>query len=87
MTLDEQKQLIELMSKYNTIDRKIIQSNLVYHIDASGYKNKFIAEKMRVTDQTIYGWRKSDKFNIPTFETALKLCDLLQIPITELLKN
>jgi DNA-binding XRE family transcriptional regulator len=86
MTLQEQKQLVELINHYNSIDRKTLQNRIILYIDKSGYKNKALADFLGVSEQTIYGWRKADKFNVPAFETAIKLMDILNISITELIR-
>ncbi len=86
MTLEDQRELIKLIDKYNNTDKKIIQKNIINLLDESGYKNNFVADKVGVTEHAVYGWRKTDKYNTPTFEKALKLVDLIGVKVTELLK-
>lgn len=89
LTLQEQKQIIELINCYNSTDKQRIQRRLIKYIDESGYKNKALADFIGVSEQTIYNWRKTtlDKVITPSFEMALKLCDVLNLPITELIKG
>lgn len=88
LTLQEQKQIIELINCYNSTDKQLIQRRLIKYIDESGYKNKALADFIGVSEHTIYSWRKTtlDKVITPSFEMALKLCDVLNLSITELIK-
>ena len=86
MTLQEQQELEQLINQYNSTDSAIIKQNIIKFIDASGLKNQYIADRMNLNIQTIYLYRQPQKKTNIDFITALKLCNVLGIGITELIK-
>lgn len=87
MTITEQKQLIELINKYNQIDKDIIKSNLKNYIDASGYKLQYIADQAGLSIQTIYQIRKVYNSYKVGFVVALYLANVLNITIIDLMQE
>jgi DNA-binding Xre family transcriptional regulator len=87
MTLQEQQELEQLINQYNSTDPTIIKQNIIKYIDASGLKNQFIADKMQLDIQTIYLYRQPKKKTNIDFIRALKLCNVLGISITDLIKG
>jgi DNA-binding Xre family transcriptional regulator len=87
MTLTEQQELEQLINQYNSTGSAIIKQNIVKYIDASGLKNQYIADKMGVNIQTIYLYRQPQKKTNIDFIRALKLCNVLGISITDLIKG
>lgn len=86
MTLTEQQQLEQLINQYNSTNSTTIKQNIIKFIDASGFKNQYIADRVQLNIQTIYLYRQPQKKTNIDFITALKLCNVLGISITELIK-
>jgi len=86
MTLQEQQKLEQLINQYNSTDSAIIKQNIIKFIDASGFKNQYIADRMQLNIQTIYLYRQPKKKTNIDFQIALKLCNVLEINIIELIK-
>lgn len=82
-----QTELQKLIEKYNNIDPTTIKQNLVRHIEQSIYRrnSKALANIVGVDLQTIYLWRQPKKGSNISFESALKVCNVLGISITELI--
>ena len=87
MELTEQKNLEELISKYNNMDSALIKKNIIKYIDQSGYKNIFISKRVGVDIQTIYSWRQPQRKYKVSFELAIKLCNVLEISILQLIEK
>jgi len=85
MTLQQQKELIKLISQYNQTEKETIKANLKKYMDESGYKLPYIAEQTGASLQTIYQIRKVFNSYKVDFIMALNMCNVLNIPITELL--
>lgn len=81
-----QQQILELMEKYNSIDRKRLTVNLstVYRI--YGFKNKDIMRDFGYTSYKVNSWSAMSSPNVPTFEDALRLAVRYGFSIEELLK-
>jgi len=86
MDILQQKQLIHLISQYNSTDKDIIKANIKRFIDASGLKNQYIAEQSKLSIQTIYQIRKVYNSYKVDFIPALLISDILNINITELIQ-
>lgn len=86
-TTIDQTELQKLIEKYNSIDPATIKQNLVNHIEQSIYKrnSQSLANIIGVDLQTIYLWRQPKKGTNISFESALKVCNVLGISITELI--
>ena len=87
MELIEQKNLEELINKYNSMDSSLIKKNIIKYIDQSGYKNNFISKRVGVDIQTVYSWRQPQRKYKVGFELAIKLCNVLGISIIQLMGN
>jgi transcriptional regulator with XRE-family HTH domain len=75
--------IIELIDKYNATPKQIVGANirrLTKHVEAG-----YIADKVGVSTQTVYGWYKHNRGNKPPFDTAYKLCHVLGIDMEELI--
>lgn len=79
------KNIIATIDQYNAVSRAIISTNLNRLLES--YKAAEIADKVGVATQTVYGWRKRNYGNKPTFETAMRLCEVLNIELDELIKD
>lgn len=87
MQQTEQKQLEEIIEKFYNTDSAIIKRNIIKYIDASIYKNQYIADQIGVDIQTIYLYRQPQKKTKVTFENAIKLCNVIGISITKLMEG
>lgn len=87
-TTIDQTELQNLIEKYNSINPATIKQNLVKHIEQSIYRrnSQALANIIGVDLQTIYLWRQPKKGSNISFESALRLCNVLGISITELIK-
>lgn len=81
----DQKELEKIIEQYNNTDQSTIKENVAKFIDESPYKNQYIADAIGVDIQSIYAWRSQKKTGI-SFESAIKLCNVLEISIIELMK-
>jgi DNA-binding Xre family transcriptional regulator len=86
MTLTEQQELEQLINQYNNTDSATIKQNIIKYIETSGLRNQYIANRTGLSIQTIYLYRQPQKKTKISFELALKLCNVLGISITELIK-
>ena len=75
--------------QYNNTDKNIIKNNIIKLINESEYNrdSKKLADKIGVSIQTIYSYRKMNEGNIPDFVTALKLVNELNIKINDLMEG
>jgi len=87
MNFIEQKDLENLITKFNSIDSSIIKKNLIRTIDDSQYNrsNKMLADKVGVSVQTIYLYRQVQKKTNINFEVVLRLANALGVKIEELI--
>jgi DNA-binding XRE family transcriptional regulator len=86
------KNIITAIDKYNETSKEIVTANihrlLVDRVEGKGeYKAAEIAEQIGISPQTIWGWNKRKHGSKPKFEAAIKLCDLLEVDIKELVKD
>lgn len=88
ITAQEQQKILDLLELYNSTPKETKQKNIIKVLDESGYKTDYIAEQLGISISTIYQWRKNDpiRSNAPSFETALKLAELLKMTITDFIK-
>ena len=87
MSIQAQKELEELINTYNSVDPRIIKKNILKYIDLSGLRIKYIADKIGLTTPTIYSYRQPQKKHTIAFEIVLKLANLLNIDITQLMEQ
>lgn len=86
ITLDHQKELIELINKFESMPIDQLKNNIKYYTDKSGYKLKYIASQLQLDIETIYSWRQPSKNGWKIdFVHALKLCNFLEITIDQLM--
>lgn len=85
----EIESIIKIADQYNDTDKNIIKNNIIKLINESEYNrdSKKLADKIGVSIQTIYSYRKINEGNIPDFVTALKLVNELNIKINDLMEG
>lgn len=85
----ELQDIIKIGEQYNNTDKKIIKNNIIKYINESEYNrnSQKLADKMNISIQTIYSYRKQNIGNIPDFVIALKLVNELNITINELIQE
>ncbi len=81
--------IIKISEQYNNTDKNIIKNNIIKLINESEYNrdSKKLADKIGVSIQTVYSYRKINEGNIPDFVTALKLVNELNIKINDLIND
>ena len=82
-----QEELLDIINKYNIIDRKTIKINLLIIIKKKGIKNKQIIEETQYTPYKVNSWLALSSPNIPTFEDALMLAVKYDFNINDLIKE
>ena len=87
MNFIEQKDLENLITKFNSIDSSIIKKNLIRTIDDSQYNrsNQMLADKVGVSVQTIYLYRQPNKQTNISFDVVLRLANALGVKIKDLI--
>ena len=85
----ELKDIIKIGEQYNNTDKNIIKNNIINYINESEYNknSQKLADKIGVSVQTIYSYRKQNIGTIPDFITALKLVNELNIKINDLMEG
>ena len=83
-----QKDLENLITKYNNTDPTIIKRNLARIIENSEYRrdSQALADKVGLNIQTIYLYRQYLKPTNISFEIALKLANVLGVSVEDLIK-
>ena len=87
MSIQDQKELIQLITDYNNTDPTIIRKNIVKYIDMSGLEIPDVAEKAGIKLITLYEYRQFKKRHSIAFEIALRLVDVLNINIAQLVEQ
>lgn len=82
-----QEEFLEIMRKYNNMDRRIITINLSTISKRLGIKNKQVIEDTQYNAHKVNSWFALSSPNIPTFEDALWLSVLYEFDIKELIKD
>lgn len=82
-----QEEFLNIIIKYNNIDRKDIKINLLMTFKKKGIKNKQIMEDTKYTPHKVNSWFAFSSPNIPTFEDALMLAVKYDFDIQELIKE
>ncbi|MGN0469014.1 MAG: hypothetical protein ACI4GY_09845 [Acutalibacteraceae bacterium] len=80
-----QQELLDLIERYNSIDRKDLTINLSMVYKIHGFKNKDIIKDFGYTTYKVNSWSAMSSPNVPTFEDALKLAVRYGFSIEELL--
>lgn len=83
-----QKELENLIVKYNSTDPTIIKRNLIRIIEDSEFRrdSQALADKVGLNVQTIYLYRQYRKSTSISFEIALKLANVLGVSVEDLIK-
>ena len=82
-----QKEFLEIMQKYNSMDRRTITINLSMISKILGIKNKQVIEDTQYNAHKVNSWFALSSPNVPMFEDALWLSVLYDFDIKELIKN
>jgi hypothetical protein len=82
-----QEEFLEIMRKYNNMDRRIITINLSTISKKLRIKNKQVIEDTQYNAHKVNSWFALSSPNIPTFEDALWLAVLYNFDIKELIKD
>ena len=86
MNLIQQKELIKLFKQYQNTNKIIIKNNLKKHMNDAGLKLEQIAAELDISINTIYQIRKNNSSYKPDFMICLLICDLINIPITDIMQ-
>ena len=82
-----QEEFLDIILKYNSMDRKIIKINLSSILKKSGIKNKQVIKDTEYTPYKVNGWLALSSTNVPTFEDALMLAVRYNFNIEDLIKE
>lgn len=82
-----QEEMLKLIEKYNSIDRRDLTINLSMIYKIYGFKNKDIIKDFGYTSYKVNSWSAMSSPNVPTFEDALKLAVKYGFSVEELLVN
>jgi len=89
LDINIQREFQQIIEKYNNTDRNIIKANIKTILrkikKTHRLKTKDIAEKLGLSPQCIAQMGQLSGYYKPDFFTVLKLCNLLNISITETL--
>lgn len=80
-----QDEMLKLIERYNSIDRKDLTINLSTIYKVHGFKNKDIIRDFGYTTYKVNSWSAMSSPNVPTFEDALKLAVKYGFSIEDLL--
>lgn len=80
-----QEEMLKLIEKYNSIDRRDLTINLSMIYKLYGFKNKDIIKDFGYTSYKVNSWSAMSSPNVPTFEDALKLAVKYGFSVEELL--
>lgn len=82
-----QTEFLEIIQKYNNMDRRTITINLSTISKRVGIKNKQVIEDTQYNAHKVNSWFALSSPNVPTFEDALWLAVLYDFDIKELIRN
>lgn len=82
-----QQEFLNIISKYNNMERRNIKINLLMILKKAGIKNKQIIEDTGYTQYKVNSWFALSTQNIPIFEDALMLAVKYNFDIKELIKE
>ena len=80
-----QKEFLDIMERYNTMNRKIIKTNLVKIYKTYGFKNQDIRKDLNLGKAKVDSWTTMSMTNIPTFYDALRMAVQYNFDIKELI--
>lgn len=80
-----QAEFLQLIQRYNSVDRKIIKANLKHIMDIYGIKPADIIA-LGYSSYNVYAWTNRSTSNIPLFEQALNIAVKFNFRITEFIK-
>lgn len=81
-----QKELLEIINEYNSINRKIIKKNLKRIMKEKGFRSADIMQ-LGYSKHNTYSWTNSAVSNIPMFNQALHLAVSFDFNVKELIKK
>ena len=82
-----QQEFLDILRKYNGMDRRNITINLSTIAKKLGIKNKQVIEDTQYSSYKVNSWFALSSPNIPTFEDALMLAVKYNFDIKELIKE
>ena len=82
-----QEELLNIIDKYNKMDRKNIKLNLLMITKRKGIKNKQIINDTGYTPYKVNSWFTFSVENIPTFNDALMLAVKYNFDVKEFIKE
>ena len=80
-----QAEFLQLIQRYNSVDRKIIKTNLKRIMNIQGIKPADIIA-LGYNSRNVYAWTNKSTKNIPLFGQALNIAVHFDFNITEFLK-
>ena len=82
-----QQEFLDILRKYNGMDRRNITINLSTIAKKLGIKNKQVIEDTQYSSYKVNSWFALSSPNIPTFEDALMLAVKYNFDIKDLIKE
>lgn len=82
-----QQEFLDILRKYNSMDRRNITINLSTIAKKLGIKNKQVIEDTQYSSYKVNSWFALSSPNIPTFEDALMLAVKYNFDIKDLIKE
>lgn len=83
----QQREILEIMNKYNTMSRKVITENL-FHVKAKGkFRRSDIIIDLGFEKEKVAGWYNRKNPCVPLFEDALRLSVTYGFDIVELVNE
>lgn len=82
-----QQEFLNILRKYNGMDRRNITINLSTIAKKLGIKNKQVIEDTQYSSYKVNSWFALSSPNIPTFEDALMLAVKYNFDIKDLIKE
>ena len=82
-----QQEFLNILRKYNSMDRRNITINLSTIAKKLGIKNKQVIEDTQYSSYKVNSWFALSSPNIPTFEDALMLAVKYNFDIKDLIKE
>ena len=84
--LESQREFLNLINQYNSVDRKVIKTNLKRILVEQGIKPKQIIE-LGYTSPNVYSWLAPTANNIPLLDQALTISVEFNFDVQEFLKE
>lgn len=82
------KELEELINKFKQVDPEKLKENIARYIRKSKYNrdSQALADVMGVNLNTIYNYRQPNRTKGISFESLVKLCNILEISLDDILR-